>query len=167
MGETPGSWGDMSGRERVRAVVETMEGPLSVIEISDQAEVSRATADNELERMESEGRVRQVMVAEKTGYEINPVWLMLDEIRQLIEEHTQDELSARLADIKEEREQLENEFGVDSLTRFREKLVDEDLSSEELRERRHIASRWESLDTELNLVQHAIRLQQDIGHTSR
>lgn len=159
-----GSWDDMSGRERVRAVVETMGDPMSVIEIADRAEVARSTADDELERLSSEDRVYQVLVDGKKGYDVNRVWMLFDEIRSLIAENTQDELAAELADLTERREELEDEFGVSSVQAFREQLVDDDnLSSEELRERRNVLSTWEALDTSLMLVRHALRMYEDVS----
>lgn len=153
----------MSEWERVRAVVETMDGPLSVIEISKQAEVSRSTADNELERLASEKLVRPTLVDGKKGYELNPVSMMFDEIQSLIEEHTQDELATQLADLKSRREQLVEEFGVESVQMFREQMDKEDLSAEELRDRQNIVSTWEAINTELMLVSHAIRMHQDVS----
>lgn len=51
----PESWTDtMSGRERVRHAVELLEEPTLVQEIADRADVSRTTADDELQRLESD-----------------------------------------------------------------------------------------------------------------
>lgn len=41
----------MSDRERVRHVVELLEEPTPIQEIADRAEVSRTTADDELQRL--------------------------------------------------------------------------------------------------------------------
>lgn len=158
------SWEDMSGRERVRAVVETMGEPMSVIEIADESDVSRSTADSELDRLASQNRVRPVLVDDKKGYQLNHVSLLFDEIQQLIEENTQVELGRELADLKERREQLEAEYSVSSLEMFREQMVEEeDLSADELRERQNVAATLEALDTELKLVRHALRLHQDVS----
>jgi len=44
----PSSWReDMSGRERIRYVVELLEEPTPVQEIADRANVSRTTADDD------------------------------------------------------------------------------------------------------------------------
>jgi len=48
----PGLWTEtMSRREPVRHVVELLDGPTPVPEITDRADVSRATADDELQRL--------------------------------------------------------------------------------------------------------------------
>ncbi|SFR56598.1 hypothetical protein SAMN04487937_2811 [Halorubrum sodomense] len=162
-----GSWDEMSGRERVRAVMETLSGAATVQEISDRADVSRNTADDELKQMEADNRVHQTLVDGKKGYQLNPAKLFFDEIMELIEEHTRDELNVELVDIKKEKEELENEFGVESLTMFREQMLEnEDISADELRERQNIASTWETLNMEEKLYRHALRLYDDVQDIS-
>ena len=52
---TPPSWtDDTSGRERVRHVAETLTEPTPVAEIAERAEVSRATAADELQGLASD-----------------------------------------------------------------------------------------------------------------
>lgn len=68
-----GSWTDhMSSREQVRAVVETLYGAATVQATADQADVSRTTADDELQRLQVDNRVRKTLVDDKKGYELNP-----------------------------------------------------------------------------------------------
>lgn len=162
-----GSWDEMSGRERVRAVMETLDGAATVQEISDRAEVSRNTADDELEQMEADNRVHQTLVNGNKGYQLNPIKLFFDEIMELIEEHTRSELNVELVDIKEEKEELEDEFDVESLTMFREQMLEnEDLPADELRERQNVASTWETLNMEEKLYRHALRLYDDVQDIS-
>lgn len=162
-----GSWDEMSGRERVRAVMETLSEAATVQEISDRADVSRNTADDELKQMEADNRVHQTLVDGKKGYQLNPAKLFFDEIMELIEEHTRDELNVELVDIKKEKEELEDEFGVESLTMFREQMLEnEDISADELRERQNIASTWETLNMEEKLYRHALRLYDDVQDIS-
>jgi DNA-binding IclR family transcriptional regulator len=53
---------DISGRERVRAVVETLNGPLTITEIADKADASQSTAKTELERLKRDKWVRETIV---------------------------------------------------------------------------------------------------------
>lgn len=162
----PGSWTDtMSGRERVRAVVETLDSPASVQDIAEQADVSRATADDELQRLEDDNRVRKTLVDDKKGYELNPIQLFFDELQNLIEEHSQESLEAELEHLEAEREDLKDEFDADSLKAFRERLADnEELTAEEIREMRNVAATWSSLTSEIKLVRHALRLYGDVSN---
>lgn len=153
----------MSGRERVRAVVETLDDPATVQDIADRAAVSRTTADDELERLEADNWVRRVLVDGKKGYDLNPTKLFFDELHELITENTREDLEAELEQLQAEREALETEFDADSLSTIRERLTeDEDLSAEEIRELRNVAVTWETLNSEITLVRHALRLYGDV-----
>ncbi len=158
-----GTWMDtMSGRERVREVVELLNEPTPVQEIADRAEVSRATADDELQRLERDDWVIETTVDGTKAYDANPVRMLFDEVTTLIEEHTRDELEGQLTELKEEQEALASEFNDSSLEGFREQLAEEEFSAAELRERRNVIATWEAVNTELALVKHALHLYGDV-----
>ncbi len=158
-----GTWMDtMSGRERVREVVELLNEPTPVQEIADRAEVSRATADDELQRLERDDWVIETTVDGTKAYDANPVRMLFDEVTTLIEEHTRDELEGQLTELKEEQEALASEFNDSSLEEFREQLAEEEFSAAELRERRNVIATWEAVNTELALVKHALHLYGDV-----
>jgi Mn-dependent DtxR family transcriptional regulator len=152
----------MSGRERVRRVVELLDEPTPVQEIADRAEVSRTTADDELQRLQSDDWVTETSVDGTKAYDLNPVRMLFDEVTDLIEAHSRDELESQLTELKEEQEELATEYDVGSLDEFREHLADEELSAEELRERRNVIATWEAINTELGLVKHALQLYDDV-----
>lgn len=168
MSDAPdGSWtDDTSGRERIRYVVELLDGPTPVDEIAERAAVSRTTADDELKRLASDDWVTETVVDGKKAYDLNPVRLLFDEITDLIEAHSRDELEQRLAALTAEREDLADEYGVDSLSALREQLVEADLSAEQIRERRHAIETWEALEADLGLVKHALQLYDDVSELS-
>lgn len=164
---TQGSWTDSTnGRERVRHVVELLDKPTPVQEIADRAEVSRATADDELQRLESDDWVTETTVDDTKAYDLNPVRMLFDEVTDLIGEHSRDELESQLVKLKTEQEELAAEYDVDSLTEFREQLTADELSAEELRERRNVIATWEAINTELGLVKHALQLYEDVVELS-
>ena len=67
-----GSWKNrMSGRERVRHVVELLDEPTPVQEIANRADVSRATADDELQRLQSDDWVTETTVDGTKAYDVN------------------------------------------------------------------------------------------------
>ena len=133
---------NLSGRQRVRHVVELLDEPTSVQEIADRADVSRATADDELLQLESDDWVTETTVGGTKAYDVNPVRMLFDEVGNLVEEHTRDELEAQLTELKAEQETLADEYDADSLTEFREELVRKELSAEELQERRNVIATW-------------------------
>ena len=163
----PESWTEtMSGRERVRHVVELLDEPTPVQEIADRADVSRATADDELQRLQSDDWVTETTVDGTAAYDLNPVRMLFDEVTDLIEAHSRDELESQLTELKEEHEELAAEYGVSSLEEFRAQLADEEFSAEELRERRNVIATWEAINTELGLVKHALQLYDDVVELS-
>jgi len=152
----------MSGRERVRRVVELLDEPTPVQEIADRADVSRTTTDDELQRLQSDDWVTETTVDGTKAYDLNPVRMLFDEVTDLIDAHSRDELESQLTALKEEQEALATEYDVSSLDEFREQLADEDLSAEELREHRNVIATWEAINTELGLVKHALQLYDDV-----
>ncbi|MFC4540788.1 winged helix-turn-helix domain-containing protein [Halosolutus amylolyticus] len=164
---TQRSWTDsMSGRERVRHVVELLDEPTPVQEIADRAAVSRATADDELQRLESDDWVIETTIDGTKAYDLNPVRMLFDEVTDLIEEHSREELESQLTKLKAEQEELAAEYNVGSLTEFREQLATDELSAEELREHRNVIATWEAINTELGLVKHALQLYGDVVELS-
>lgn len=162
-----GSWtATSSGRERVRYVVEMLEEPTPVQKIADRADVSRATADDELQRLASDDWVTETTIDGTKAYDLNPVRLLFDEVTTLIEEHSREELEGQLTELTAEREELAGEYDVSSLEEFREQLAADELSAAELRERRNVIATWEAVDTELGLVKHALHLYDDVEELS-
>ena len=163
----PGSWTEtMSVRERVRHVVELLDEPTPVQEIADRADVSRATADDELQRLQSDDWVTETTVDGAKAYDLNPVRMLFDEVTDLIDAHSRDELERQLAELKEEQEALTAEYDVSSLEEFREQLAEEHLSAADVRERRNVIATWEAINTELGLVKHALHLYGDVVELS-
>jgi hypothetical protein len=159
----PESWpDDTSGRERVRHVVELLDDPTPVQDIADRAEVSRATAADELQRLQSDDWVTETTVDGTKAYDLNPVRLLFDDVTDLIDAHSRDELESQLTELAEEQEALASEYDVSSLEEFREQLAAEELSADELRERRNVIATWEAIDTERGLVKHALHLYDDV-----
>lgn len=161
------SWTDtLSGRERVRRVVETLEGPTPVGEIADRADVSRATADDELKQLAADDWVSETTVEGTKAYDLNPVRLLFDEVTDLIDEHSREELESQLAELTEQREQLADDYDADSLSEFRNQLAEEELSASEIRDRRNVIETWEAINTERRIVRHALQLYDDVVELS-
>ena len=163
----PGSWTEsMSGRERVRYVVELLDEPTPVQEIADRADVSRATADDELQQLKGDDWVTETTVDGTKAYDLNPVRMLFDEVTDLIEDHSRDELESQLTELRDEQEELAAGYDVESLDEFREQLAEENFSAAELRERRNVIATWEAINTELGLVKHALQLYDDVVELS-
>ncbi len=88
--------------------------------------------------------------------------MLFDEVTDLIEAHSHDELESQLTELKEKQEELATEYDASSLDEFREQLADEEFSAEGLRDRRNVIATWEAINTELGLVKHALQLYDDV-----
>jgi DNA-binding Lrp family transcriptional regulator len=166
MTETPAPWSEMSGRERVRHVVELLDGPTPIKEIADRADVSRGTADDELGRLQSDDWVTETTVDGEIAYDLNPVRMLFDEVTDLIMGHSREELESKLREIRAEAEGLADEYDVDSLEEFRSQLAEADLSAEEIRERQNVIETWKAIKTDARLVQHALHFYEDVRDLS-
>lgn len=156
----------MSGRERVRHVVELLDEPTPVQEIADRADVSRATADDELKRLKRDDWVIETTADGVKAFDLNPVRMLFDDITDLIDSHTRDGLEQQLTELKEEQEALAAEFNVHSLEELRQRLSEEDISAAKLREYRTVIETWDAINSELSLVRHALQLYDDVVELS-
>ena len=155
MSEKQPSWpAGMDAAERVRHVASTRTTPRNAGWIATEADVSRDTAVKYLSRMAEQGDLEVVETAEGTCYKPDPVTQFLDEVRDLAETHSQEELTAELRDIADEIDRWKREFDVASLAELRQSVGDDDLSAEQRRERLDVVEEWE-YDVE---IREAIRL---------
>lgn len=157
---------DTTGRERVRMVVEGIEEPATITEISEAADVAWDTANSELERMLTENVADKYEVDGQTKYGPNVVRQFLDQILDLIEENDREDLETRLVEYQERLESLQDEHGAGSADEFRKRLTDDDRTAEEMREIRNIASTWEALETEIRLTKQALNFYADVSRLS-
>ncbi|MFC6733893.1 MULTISPECIES: ArsR family transcriptional regulator [unclassified Haladaptatus] len=159
----PETWKDhYSARERVRLVVETLTEPATIKDIADEAAVAWATADSELEALLAENNVKKYTQDGTTRYDTNPVKLFLDEILDLINENSREELENSLVNATQQLEELQAEFNVDTHDELRGLLVEEDLTAGEMRNVQNAASTWSALETDSRLIKHALQLYDDV-----
>lgn len=162
-----GTWKEeYSGRERVRLVVETLDDPATVSDIAERADVAWGTADSELENLLAEKKVQEHTVDGETKYGPNPVQMLVEEVLNLISEHSRNELESALVEYTSQLESLEDEYEVRSLSELRDELATEELSSEEIQEIRNVTSTWEALLTEIRITKHALQLYDDVARLS-
>lgn len=167
MDDPTSSWtDDLSGRERIRRVVETLQGPQPIQQIAERADVSRGTAADELDRLERDDWVIETTVEGAKAYDLNPVRMLFDEVTDLIAVHSRDELEQRFTELTAEIEDLAAEYDVTSLEEFRDQFAEDAIPAAELRERRTVIETWEALETERDLLKHAIHLYDDVVELS-
>ena len=157
------SWTEtMSARERIRSIALTLSEPRSTNWISDQAEAAWSTTNQELEDLVDRGQLRRVDVSESTLYQPDYTRLLFDELRQLIEKHTREQLQAELTAIAEEIEDWQEAYGVETWEELEQSLADGTLSSAKIRERRDVIRDWQANEEDRRLISHALELYSDV-----
>lgn len=160
----PDTWtDDITGRERVRMVVEVLDEPATVTDIAEEADVAWDTADSELDRMLAANRLTERTDDGRTTYGPDPVRQFFDQLLDLITENDRDELETRLVEYQQRRESLQAEHDAERVGEFRDRLTDEDRTAEEMRDIRNIASTWEALETEIRLTKDALYLYEHVS----
>lgn len=161
----PETWKEhTTGRERVRMVMDTLDEPASINTIAEQAAVAWETANSEVQRLEAENRVRE---RGDGRYEVNPVGQFIDQILDLVEDHSKSTLESQLEAYQAQVEDLEAEYGVRSENELRERLTNDDVSATEMREIRNVSDTWGALELEIRLLKHALQLYDDLVELSR
>lgn len=153
---------DLSSRERVRQVVETVTDPVSANWVSDQADVGWQTARDELEQLADGGDLRRIERDEDVRYVPDFTRLYTERIRTLVLEFSREELREEVVQAKEDVQAIKAEYAVDSRDELEASLSDADVSADEARERRQALREWEEVADELRLLEHALALYDDL-----
>jgi len=140
---------------RVRAVALSTPRPRTASWVADEAGVAHATAEKYIRRM-VESRELRVLDGEPTRYEPDPVTEYVNQVRDLVDEHTEEELAAGITRLKDRIREYEREYGVESPSELRASLADRGLTSAEERERRETAADWEHAERRLDLLADAV-----------
>ncbi|WP_424016301.1 DUF7342 family protein (plasmid) [Halorientalis pallida] len=161
--ESVPSWTEtMSARERVRSVAESLRDPRSTNWISEQADTSWSTTNEELQELVEQGRLQRIETGDATLYQPDYTQLLFDEVRTLIEENSREELRDELAAIAEEIEDWQEEYDVESWEDLEQTLADDELMSDEISDRRDVIAFWRENEEDRRLIKHALELYSDV-----
>lgn len=153
---------DRSPRERVRQIAETVTDPVSANWVSEQADVGWQTAKDELEQLVDRGDLRRVDQGEDVRYVPDFTRLYTERIRELALSFTREELREEIVEAKGEIEVIQSEYAVESRDELEASLSDEDVSADEARTRQRAVREWEEIADELQLLEHALSLYDDL-----
>lgn len=159
-----GSWADdLSARERVREIATTLTESRSVEWVREEAQISSwQTAKDELEMLAEFGQVQAVEGDDgNTKYAPNYQFRYFNELAELINSHTREELRAEIADIQAEIDEWKHDFAVESRDELESTLTEDDLDSETIRERNRVLRHWERYEDNKRLLEHALELYDD------
>lgn len=149
---------------RIREVAMTVREPKNAGEIADAAGVARNTAAKYLTQLVEADKLTTVQRGRETCYYPDPVTQYFDGIRDLIGDHSKDELTAELAAIRDDIDEWKAEYDVESPDELRAS-VGEDISPADRRQRRHDAEDWEYYAQQAELIKKAIQLHDTIEET--
>jgi len=147
-----------TGEDRVRMVARQLAEPRTANWIASKAGWSHEPTKRVLERLADDG----ILHRDKTGthttfYPDYRRQAMQEAIRLRDSGHTVEELTDRLADMKTQIRDWEDEFDVESPNQLRGTLADESLYADEEDRRREIAREWEHLQRRIQIIGFSIR----------
>ena len=141
--------------DRVRSIAQTLDQPRTAKYVAEEAAVSETTAHEHLKRLVAMNIIRTVDGENATLYEPDPLYARFRTLRQLIDDHTHEELLERKSDLQLEIEELEAQYGVDTPTDLRERAADTESASETM-DLITDASDWDLALYHLSVVNDAI-----------
>jgi hypothetical protein len=147
-----------TGEDRVRMVARQLSEPRTANWIASEASWSHEPTKRVLERLVDDGILhRDDSGTHITYYPDHRRQAMQEAMRLRDSGHTVEELTDRLADMKAQIRDWEDEFDVESPNQLRGTLAEGDLDANEEDRRREIAREWEHLQWRIQIVGFAIR----------
>ena len=158
MSDAPGvgTWKENeSAFDRVRSVAVTLSQPRTADWIADHAAVAGNTARNHLGRLVEMNVLEAVSEEGVTRYRPDPLYTRMRALRDLLDGRDRDDLVELRAELQEQVETWQNEYGADSADDLRAQAATA-KTSDRTRELRQTANDWEIVRYRLGLVEEAI-----------
>ncbi|WP_138004511.1 DUF7342 family protein [Halalkalirubrum salinum] len=147
-----------TGEDRVRMVARQLSEPRTTNWIASEAGWSHEPTKRVLERLVEDGILHRDESGTHTTYYPDYRRQAMQEAMRLRDSgHTVEELTDRLANMKAQIRDWEEEFDVESPNQLRGTLAEEALDADEEDRRREIAREWEHLQRRIEIVGFAIR----------
>ncbi|UHQ98831.1 hypothetical protein HYG81_23920 (plasmid) [Natrinema zhouii] len=145
----------MTRGERVRAAARTLRTPRTAQWIADETEVSVKTAQKYLEQLAEDNVLREIEQGEQTLYGIDQLMATYREVAALQREHDREELTTALESMRTKITDWKVSYDVETPGELRASIADLD-DSDEMAQRREIASEWEHLEDRLPVIRAAL-----------
>ncbi|MDS0283919.1 hypothetical protein NDI86_17525 [Halomicroarcula sp. S3CR25-11] len=150
--------GQTTGEDRVRMAARQLSEPRTANWIASEAGWSHEPTKRVLERLVDDGILHRDESGTHTTYYPDYRRQAMQEAMRLRDSgHTVEELTDRLADMKAQIRDWEDEFDVESPNHLRGTLAEEGLDADEEDRRREIAREWEHFQRRIDIVGFAIR----------
>jgi sugar-specific transcriptional regulator TrmB len=134
----------------------TVREPRNAQEIAEAADVAPNTARKYLRQLVETNNLVSVESGRETLYYPDPMTQRFDQIRDMIEENTKQELVEELDAIESDIEAWEDEYGVDSPDELRASISGK--PEDERRSRLRDAEDWEYFEHQSEMIGHAVML---------
>jgi predicted ArsR family transcriptional regulator len=144
-----------SAFDRVRSVAESTGQPLSAGEIATEAAVAENTARTHLERLVEMNVLLRISEDGTALYTADPLHVRAQTLRELLDEHSHDELISLKREIQTRIESWESEYGVVSPDALREQAGATE-TAEATKAVRETAQEWDLAEYRLEMVEDAI-----------
>ena len=147
-----------TGEDRVRMAARQLSEPRTANWIASEAGWSHEPTKRVLKRLVDDGILHRDESGTHTTYYPDYRRQAMQEAMRLRDSgHTVEELTDRVADMKAQIRNWEDEFDVESPNQLRGTLAEEDLDADEQDRRREIAREWGHLQRRIDIVGFAIR----------
>jgi polyhydroxyalkanoate synthesis regulator phasin len=158
---------ETKGFERVASVAISTTEPHKAKWFADQAVVAEQTARDHLETFADLGVVASFTSKGVTRYQADEGFIHYREVSRLVEEHTRDELTEQLSEVKESIQQYRDHYEIQTADELRAKIGDEEMPIEEVREIKKSASELDMLRDRLAVLQDAVQRFETLDHQAR
>lgn len=145
-----------SAFDRVRSVALSLADSRSAAWIADESLVAETTARRHLDRLVDLHILTTDTSGDAVTYYPDPVYVRTRDLRELVDGHDREELTALAADLKADVESWEHEYSVASPDELRATAAAEGISADEATNRRQAASDWDLTAYRLSLVEDAL-----------
>jgi hypothetical protein len=145
----------MTRGERVRAAARTLRTPRTAQWVADETEVSVKTAQKYLEQLVEDNVLRKVEQEDKTLYGIDQLMATYREVATLQREHDREELTTALESMRTQITEWKTSYDVETPGELRASIADLE-DTDEMKDRREIASEWEHLADRLPVIRAAL-----------
>ena len=147
-----------TGEDRVRMVARQLSQPRTTNWIASEAEWSHEPTKRVLERLVNDGVLyRDERSAHITYYPDYRHQTVQEAVRLRDGDRSAEELTDRLAELKAQIRNWEEEFAVESPNQLRATVADNELDPTEENRRREISRNWEHLQRRIQIIGFAIR----------
>lgn len=142
--------------KRIREVAMTVREPRNAKEIAESADVAPNTARKYLRQLVETNQLAAAEHGRETVYYPDPTTQRFDQIRELIEEHSKQELIDELDAIESEIDGWKKEYNVDSPDELRVSISGK--PEEERKSRLRDSEDWEYFEHQSEMIGHAVML---------